>query len=438
VNTQRCRAGFSLSELIIVITIILLLASMLIVVIDKLYVEAARLRCQHHLEQIYQACVLFRNRNKKALPKAFSNEIQLAGGLVLKVRWYQALDEFLSDSAVLGCPSAETDYARVSGPALPIQGFLLPQGRNPDLWDEIRWDGDLFKFRNWMDDQMPGGFSYETGEVDVTEELLEGKAQFWNCVHFGGSQFKPEEIQHLAAFNRQGHGVHLFSEYFAGVGGEEVNELGAALGYGIHAGDGGYVYTWITYDPNAHPVMKGVLKMATAYTPAGFVKSSGPDDHTVQTVGKMHHREINSSTSPTRDYWHVATWDDGVGRVVVQGGWNAIGKHFERVPPSGTNDVKAYCTNVANWLGYVTEGNCTYGYNNRIGRTARRPAATTILVMDYCDWEIDHDGVESDHDDGFVALRHGGRANALFADGTVKPLRIDEITDGMWTVEPAD
>jgi prepilin-type processing-associated H-X9-DG protein len=289
-----------------------------------------------------------------------------------------------------------------------------------------------------MDEQMPGGFSYETGEVEVTVELLEGKDQFWNCVHFGGSQFRPVEIERLAEFNRQGHGIHLLSEYFDGIGGEEVNQVGAALGYGIHAGDGGYVYTWITYEPDNHPVMKGVRQMATAYTPAGFVKTTGPQDTAAQLIGKMHHRDINSSTSPTHDYWHVAAWDGGVGRVVAQGGWNCIGNHFERVPSTGTNDVKTYCLNVAQWLGQYREGTSTYGYNNRVGRTARGPSADTVLLMDYCDWEIDRDGSPPDHDETFIAPRHGGRANVMFVDGHVRALRVEDIKPGMWTIETGD
>lgn len=84
------------------------------------------------------------------------------------------------------------------------------------------------------------------------------------------------------------------------------------------------------------------------------------------------------------------------------------------------------------------DGRCSYGYNNRLGQDRRTPAADTIIVMDYDNWLIDHDDVDEDDDESKIATRHGGKANALMGDGHVRPLRIEEITDGMWTVEPSD
>jgi prepilin-type processing-associated H-X9-DG protein/prepilin-type N-terminal cleavage/methylation domain-containing protein len=91
-------------------------------------------------------------------------------------------------------------------------------------------------------------------------------------------------------------------------------------------------------------------------------------------------------------------------------------------------------------------GKCSYGYNSLVGDSRRTPAANTILVMDYEAYIIcrgyrneqgEFDPTLND-EDYFIALRHDGKANALFADGHVEALAIDDIKPGMWTLESAD
>ncbi|NQT91342.1 MAG: hypothetical protein HQ559_01175 [Lentisphaerae bacterium] len=85
-------------------------------------------------------------------------------------------------------------------------------------------------------------------------------------------------------------------------------------------------------------------------------------------------------------------------------------------------------------------GQCSYGYNNRLGADRRTVAADTILVMDYEHWEIDHDEENPAYNDApeSIAVRHDGRANALMGDGHVRALRPTEILPGMWTAKPGD
>ena len=85
-------------------------------------------------------------------------------------------------------------------------------------------------------------------------------------------------------------------------------------------------------------------------------------------------------------------------------------------------------------------GQCSYGYNNRLGADRRTVAADTILVMDYEHWEIDHDDTNAAYNDGpeSIAVRHDGRANALMGDGHVRAFRPTEILPGMWTAKPGD
>jgi len=95
---------------------------------------------------------------------------------------------------------------------------------------------------------------------------------------------------------------------------------------------------------------------------------------------------------------------------------------------------------VHHWAKRLAVGQCSYGYNNRLGKTRERTSADTIVVMDYAKWEIDRDdkNVEYNDDIGHIAARHGGKANALLGDGHVRAFEPDDITDGMWTPEPGD
>jgi hypothetical protein len=43
---------------------------------------------------------------------------------------------------------------------------------------------------------------------------------------------------------------------------------------------------------------------------------------------------------------------------------------------------------------------------------------------------------KANDDEHAIALRHGGKANVLFANGAVRPLDLSDIAESMWTPEP--
>ncbi|MFW6158151.1 MAG: H-X9-DG-CTERM domain-containing protein [Planctomycetota bacterium] len=128
---------------------------------------------------------------------------------------------------------------------------------------------------------------------------------------------------------------------------------------------------------------------------------------------------------------------DCCGTSSIAGGGNSGGDVYSTAIGAMILEIE----NKEHWLNPDWEpptGKCSYGYNNRLGRGRRSLAATTIQVMDYESWSIDHDGMDEDDSLDSVATRHSDRANALMGDGSVRALYLEDIHEGMWTPEPGD
>jgi len=82
---------------------------------------------------------------------------------------------------------------------------------------------------------------------------------------------------------------------------------------------------------------------------------------------------------------------------------------------------------------WTTAAEHSYGYNPAVGLSRRTPAADTIVVIDYTLSEI-----TAENPADCIAPRHGGKANALLGDGSVRSFHPDDISDGMWTPGPGD
>jgi prepilin-type N-terminal cleavage/methylation domain-containing protein/prepilin-type processing-associated H-X9-DG protein len=68
-RTRSPRAAFTLVELLVVIGIIGLLLSILLPTLGKAREQARSVKCKSNMRTIYQACILFANENKQALPR---------------------------------------------------------------------------------------------------------------------------------------------------------------------------------------------------------------------------------------------------------------------------------------------------------------------------------------------------------------------------------
>jgi len=99
-TTRQTRSGFTLTELLVVMSVIIILMAMLVVCVDGLYTYAVRLQCQHRMEQIWDACVMYSSTNR-ILPNAWDYDHGRP--------WYVMLTDegYLDSSDVYTCPSSD-------------------------------------------------------------------------------------------------------------------------------------------------------------------------------------------------------------------------------------------------------------------------------------------------------------------------------------------
>lgn len=72
---KRTDAAFSLTEVLVVISVILILASFFVTATGELYGRAIQLKCAGNLAQLGNACRMFENENQR-LPTAFANAVE--------------------------------------------------------------------------------------------------------------------------------------------------------------------------------------------------------------------------------------------------------------------------------------------------------------------------------------------------------------------------
>jgi len=450
VRRTRTRRAFSMIEILVVVTVILILAALLIVGVDGLYSQAIRLRCQHRLEQIWHGCLAFENEQGR-LPAAYDSKTY--------VRWYDALlgGKYVSDPRIVCCPTVELEVessasegggsSTVSESELPVLLYNSGTGRCDNDW--TRW-GTYVSLRAWLHENLEYDVICPQGDDDayipLTLPLLSASSQAWilNTEHYeykrGENVFEPPEISAIRAFHVQGGGIQCWSEsyrsddYYRSTN----NVIDACEDVGLRARPVAWsgVIRWAMMD-NDHPSMLDqngyVNEMKSAYSPAYFTIEDG--DPAARIIGVA---TVYDGGVPQEGTWAlIAAHDNGTGRVLLHGSYTTLISYGGW--PYG--DIQRYCLSSEKWLrksgGLRAQGRCSYGYNNQVGRDGRRPSADTIVVMDYRDWEIDRDDADpaKNDDDSSFAPRHGGRSNALFADGSVRAVDVDDIPDSAWTPE---
>jgi len=439
------RSAFSLAELLVVVSLLVLLLLALVMVRDALYVRAMGVRCQHRLDEIWGACARFARDHGDRLPRSWDPE---------QGRWYDVIGRRYLDEGrgFIGCPAAEAAGGRTSAlPVLCVEMGGPPAGQRRSAgaggWDRFA------AWRGWVADpaNIPCGADHTDGTETISPALLAGYSQVWFLMTDHRQDrvplldfpvyVHPGELDALRRFHREGGGIHILAESHVPDGDEyrytrTANQLLRAIRcpidvvpVGGSAEDG-----VLELAESDHPVLRGagdspapVRRMKYRTTPGGLIVSGG-----AQGIG------IQTREDKNRERCLIAAWEGGPGRVVVHGSYFAVdGTCFDWAD----GDVKAYLRNVDVWLRAGNRnGPHSYAYNRQLGGHPGPVSPDTICLMDYTGWEIDRDGEDpdGDDDDGCIALRHGGRANAVFADGRVEALRLEDIRSGMWTPQPED
>jgi prepilin-type processing-associated H-X9-DG protein len=149
---NRTRKAFTLTELLVVMSVIIILLSMLVVCVDGIFTYAARMQCQHRMEQLWHACVMYSNKHR-VLPNAWD----FSHGRP----WYAQLEAegYLDNPTAYNCPSSDMTSSYGSGLGSHAPGSSA-----------AAYDGILHAL-NWMnnpanqtDHAASGGVTWSIGQ----------------------------------------------------------------------------------------------------------------------------------------------------------------------------------------------------------------------------------------------------------------------------------
>lgn len=128
---SRPRSGFTLMELLVVISIIVLLMTLLIPSMRGAMARARQVQCVNQLKQIGVVCITFARDNKGQLPKG-----NAANPMTLVQRHVSALDTYMNNSGVTPevwyCPTLDDPLAT------PSEWMRFVSGRPIIMPDEFR------------------------------------------------------------------------------------------------------------------------------------------------------------------------------------------------------------------------------------------------------------------------------------------------------------
>jgi len=534
--------GFSLTELLVVVAVILILTSVLIIGTGQIYASSMRLKCQHRLEQIGQACQMYAMQSQGVYPKAWD--------MYTRRRWYETLaSRFLPNVTVLGCPSAgEVDVREIEAgpPPAPEHGEdmlkalrWLQSKQEPDgRWDVGTTGGSRSRSDNGITglalmaflgygctDKYPEEFAGTVGKAInyLLEEQRKPGEQYpgwWYgnrtpytetigyehsiCVMAmaqayvatGDPQCKQAAqsgldflLAHEDVTNGHGGFGYASDHCDISVTGWAMQAIWACSAAGLDIplvsrnrvetclqvmvdSSAEYPYrTWYRYAPGfiqrrddnrtrAAVAISLTARLLMGHRPAkspSFTTKGGRCRGQLNWIrsGNQHLTHARRSTYMLYFYYYMTLansllggeyweeWKDQVYPDELLEHQQADGHWPKSICTWGGYGGEVFTTALAcmaveaayegHWEMTPTEGRCSYGYSMLLGENRLSPAANTIIAADSEHWAI-----HPDDDPSNLAPRHSGRINVLFADGRVRTLCPEEITDGMWTPEPGD
>jgi prepilin-type processing-associated H-X9-DG protein/prepilin-type N-terminal cleavage/methylation domain-containing protein len=153
VPAHRVPRAFSLTELLVVVAVILILLAILVVGLNATYSYANRLKCQHRLEQIGHASLMYAAQNRGLFPASWD--------FYASRPWYETLvaGNYLSDLDAVHCPSADD----LSGQGSGVRAGAMPAETQDAILKALRW----LKGNQNSDGSWPTGTgTYMNGRVD--------------------------------------------------------------------------------------------------------------------------------------------------------------------------------------------------------------------------------------------------------------------------------
>jgi len=454
-NARPTRA-FSLTELLVVISIILILSSLLVVGIGEFHMLAQRIRCQNNLKELNHACQMWLNEHKEKELAAIGNY----GGR--SNLWYKALLPYLSPagsvaeaSLVLNCPL--------------VSGHLGGVGQDDTQYE---WGGGpdiLFsydRYRSWFDfigvveDLRAAGWPgtihmlerhpvTESGVFNPITNIIQDYGIFTYVDAWYGKQFTADELEAVKKFQGQSRSIFISADHYPDFT-QVNNQLADYCGWGLYnlasvnRGNNGQPYQPVC----DHPIGAGI-ELFRGYDSEGRIQLATEPAKQNQYANLVLFSGLYSGPPPDAI---TGTMDDGKVRLVMEANWTKFASPGWSYGGAWKDDHFRYVQNSYNWLLERSGGGdeISYGYNNQIaardpqtGLTRPRPAklSQVIRILDYEEFVADHDGLPSagaDDPEYYIALRHGGRANVLFMDGRVEALTLEEIKKDNWRLWNAE
>jgi len=159
--------GFTLIELMIVISIILVLMALVVVVAPAIFATVRDMQCQNNLKQIYTALLNYHNK--------FNQYPDKGGDLFLAMLYHTGV---LNDKDTFLCPEdaiKNNAHWETEGQNRTDWKFLYP-GESPkvtesgSIWPDLEWDDETF---------LPWEISYAGRRNDPLEESGEGGTSFF-------------------------------------------------------------------------------------------------------------------------------------------------------------------------------------------------------------------------------------------------------------------
>ena len=451
--------GFSLSEILVVVSVILLLVSLLLVGTGETFMIAGRLQCQDRLEKLGQACQMWSNVNDGRELAA----IGLSQGHT--VVWYKALVPYLSHTESI------TEAKRALNCPL-----VARQDESEDALEEWAGGPDILfsydRYRSWFDfigiveDLRAAGWK---GSVHLWERHvyndsggtdfhpIDGVIDNYGIFTYVDAWWKPftaAELNAVKEFQESARSIFVSADHHSSFT-QVNNQLAQACGWGLWNGaniNRGLNYDGTRPDDNDrtlvyapicdHPIGTGVTNLV-GYNSEGRIQLQSDPGNKNPYARLVMTTDLHSGSLPDAV---CGTMDDTKLRLVMETPWTKFASPRWYYGGSCKDDHFRYVQNIYNWLLERSGGGAriTYGYNNQVGaidpqtgipRPRPANASQVIRILDYEESVADHDGIPSaDADDPeyYIALRHGGRANVLFVDGRVRALSLDRIKGDGW------